>query len=83
VRRLSIEAATPKSGLELFTALSAFQPRLEFGDKSACVISVELGSETRTVQVLAALDEFLHAHAVATAPKMAVYDEELRVERSP
>jgi hypothetical protein len=76
LRRLSIEAATPESGLSLFNALSSFRPWLEFdGDEDRCVVSVQLGSDGRTVEVLATLGEFLQARPVGTPVTLTVTKE--------
>ena len=68
MRKLSIEAATPESGLALFDALRSFQPQLEYAHgRDQCVVSVELNGEDRTVEVLATLDEFVRGrHAPVT-----------------
>lgn len=75
MRTLSIEAATRDSGLALFKALRRFRPELDVGDNDQSVVSVELGSEGRTVEVLATLDEFVNARSGGTPITLTVSEK--------
>ena len=69
---LSIEAATPESGLAIARALSSFYAQLDIDEEGRCFVTVELGNDLRSLEVFAALGTFLKTRIPETAKSMTV-----------
>ena len=52
MRTITLEAATPKSGRALYRALSSFFPEFDTDDEGKCFVSVSVGSQKETLEVL-------------------------------
>jgi hypothetical protein len=59
VQALTIEAATPESGLKLYNALSRFHPELELDDEDRQLIIVWFDTDREIADLLDTLHRFL------------------------
>ena len=62
---LTIKARSVDSAGALYCALAQFQPELEDDEQGGLYVSLELGSDRRTLQVLDAIELFRANRAVA------------------
>ena len=59
MRTITLEAATPGSGRVLCGALSPFDPEFVTDDEGKCFVSVSVGSQTETLEVLDTIQRHL------------------------
>jgi hypothetical protein len=52
MRTITLEAATPKSGRALYSALSPFFPEFDTDHEGQCFVSVSVSSQKETLEVL-------------------------------
>jgi hypothetical protein len=77
VELLSIKAASLDSGLSLHSALRQFHPELDADETGDCIVRVELGNDKRTLEVFAAIDDFVAGRASRNAVRpMSVASDE-------
>jgi hypothetical protein len=74
MRMISPEAATPESARALYSAVSPFHPELDTDDEGKCVVSVSVGSQKETLEVL--------RHHSAASRRRSRFDHELGDDRS-
>ena len=77
VELLTIKAASLDSGLSLHSALRQFHPELDADETGDCIVRVELGNDKRTLEVFAAIDDFVAGRASRSAARsMSVASDE-------